>query len=148
MSGTWIGGHHLVFNYIPENQIWISNKLPKEERDRVILHEFTERALMEKGMAYDLAHIEALKTEGNITEAEIKEREYIRPEDVKNKLDETYSKNDDGTWQMGDRVIRYDDVMGIIYVNRGEKVIDQLLVRSMCDLETFINKLDEEFNKK
>lgn len=132
---SWIGGHNFVFQYIPTEQIWISNKLPVEERSKVILHEFTERSLMEKGMAYDLAHIEALKTEGNITEAEIKERAYLPPEEVKNKLNATYSKNDNGTWQMGNHIIKYDEKAGIVYVYDGEKIVEQLLIRDIKDLD-------------
>jgi hypothetical protein len=142
MTGIWVGMHHYVAEYVGLNEIWISDKLPIEERSRVILHEFTERSLMENGMAYDLAHIEALKTEGNISEAEIKERSYISPEEIKHKLDSNYTKNEDGTWQLKQHVLKYDSNAGIIYVYDGEKISDQLLIRSIDDIEEFINKFE------
>ena len=141
----YIGGHHYVFDYIPENEIWVSDL--DETPDSTALHEFVERkAMKEDGLSYADAHKKALKAEG-LPEQDISNREYITPQEVKEKLDQTYSKNENKTWQMAERVITYDDVAGIIYVKEGDKVIDQLLVRSMNDLETFINKLDEEFRK-
>jgi hypothetical protein len=144
---NYIGGHSKVFLFIPEGEVWVSDQVPPEERDKVCLHELTEYKSMKDGMNYAEAHILALKTENDITEAEIKEREYVNPEEVKEKLNQTYSKNDNGTWQMDIKVIRYDDIAGIIYVNDGDKIVEQLLVRSMNDLNTFIEKLDKEFQK-
>ena len=57
------GGHDLVYEFIPPNEIWIDDDLDLEEQDFVILHEITERNLMFKGCPYHKAHQVALKTE-------------------------------------------------------------------------------------
>lgn len=142
MTGTWIGMHHYVADYVPENQIWISNKLPEEEREKVILHEFTERDLMSKGMPYNLAHIEALKTEGDITEAQIKEREYISPQEVRIQFSRIFPITEkENEWDLkNNKKIIFDPIAGIIYVHEGDKITDQLLVRSSSDIEKFVTK--------
>jgi len=141
MTGTWVGMHHYVAQYVPLKEIWISNKLPKEERDRVIIHEFTERQLMEKGMPYNLSHIEALKAEGNLSEAEIKEREYIKPEETKQLLNKIYPISEkQNTWKLDDKVITFDEIAGIIYLYEGDKITDQLLIRSAEDINKFVEK--------
>ncbi len=146
MSGKWIGGHEFVFKYIPSKQVWISDQVPKEERKKIIVHELTERSLMEKGMPYNLAHIEALKTEGNITEAEIKERQYISPEETKSQFSRLYPKVEEkeNTWHLGNKIISFDEHAGIIYLHEGDKIIDQLLVRSSEDIEKFVTKYKVE----
>jgi len=142
----YIGGHHFVFDYIPENEVWVSDL--DLAPGNTAYHELVERmAMKDEGMTYADAHRKALKAEGT-PEADIPNREYITPEEVKKKLDATYSKNTDGTWQMDTRIIKYDSTAGIIYVQEGGKVIDQLLVRSMGDMEKLINKLDKEFQNK
>lgn len=50
------GGHHLVYDFVPENDVWIDNDMFKEEIPFVILHELYERDLMSKGSLYDDAH--------------------------------------------------------------------------------------------
>ncbi|MFA5999861.1 MAG: hypothetical protein WC783_02680 [Candidatus Paceibacterota bacterium] len=57
------GGHDLVYDYIPYNEIWIDNSLIKSEIPVTILHEIYERELMSNGYSYDDAHDEALKLE-------------------------------------------------------------------------------------
>ena len=50
------GGHSRVYNFIPENEVWIDDDLSLSERKFVILHELHERNLMNKGKKYDDAH--------------------------------------------------------------------------------------------
>jgi len=57
------GGHDKVYNYIPENQIWIDIQLPRKDRVFVLVHESFERNLMSKGMEYNKAHIKANREE-------------------------------------------------------------------------------------
>lgn len=57
------GGHDLVYNWIPEKEIWIDNDVVEKERPFIILHEFVERCFMEKGMVYEKAHMKALANE-------------------------------------------------------------------------------------
>jgi hypothetical protein len=44
----YIGCHHYgkKCEHIPVNEIWISNKIPEEERDAIINHELIEREIM------------------------------------------------------------------------------------------------------
>ena len=142
MSEKWVGGHSLVFQYIPENQIWISDQVPAEEREKIILHEYTELMAMRDGMPYNTAHIKALQTEGNLSEAELKQREYITPEETKSQFSRIYPKIEEkeNTWKLGSKVISFDERAGIIYVHEGEKITDQLLVRSTEDIEKFVEK--------
>ncbi len=61
-KGEFIGGHHYVFKYIPENEIWISN-LDKETYSTAV-HEYTERIIMkEQKLNYEDAHIIATNVE-------------------------------------------------------------------------------------
>ena len=46
------GGHDKIYNFIPENEIWIDDKVYKKERALVLIHELRERALMSKGWPY------------------------------------------------------------------------------------------------
>ena len=141
MTHNFIAGHHYVFNYIDINEIWISDQISEAEREKVILHEVIERNLMSKVMSYNLAHIEALKSEGDVTEAEIKQREYISPQETRMQFSKIYPIGEkENTWQLGDKVIKFDTHAGIIYLYDGEKIIDQVLVRSSSDIEKFVNK--------
>jgi len=140
---NYIGGHHFVFDYIPENEIWVSDQDEESDRQRTALHEFVERKCMsEDGMNYALAHQEALKAEGNIPEAELQKRLYITPETVKEKLNTIYPaiKEQENTWQVGKKLIIFDDIGGIIYLKDGEKITDQQLIRSTEDIEKFVTK--------
>ncbi|MFA6495021.1 MAG: hypothetical protein WC246_01920 [Candidatus Paceibacterota bacterium] len=51
-----MGGHDLVYPYIPKNEIWIDAKLDPREIPHVLAHESLERDLMSKGKSYDVAH--------------------------------------------------------------------------------------------
>lgn len=57
------GGHHLIYPWIPANEVWIDDDLVKQEIPFVLLHELHERALMTKGFSYNKAHPEASKIE-------------------------------------------------------------------------------------
>jgi hypothetical protein len=57
------GGHDHVYEYIPENEIWIDDTLKAAERPYALLHELHEYGLMKNGMDYDRAHAESSKLE-------------------------------------------------------------------------------------
>lgn len=50
------GGHGHVYEFIPNDEVWIDNDVTDAERPYVLLHELHERSLMENGMDYDRAH--------------------------------------------------------------------------------------------
>ena len=50
------GGHHYVYSYIPENEIWLDIKTDKKETPFIFLHEKIERDIMKKGKNYDQGH--------------------------------------------------------------------------------------------
>ena len=64
---NYLGSHHYgkKSDHIPENEIWISNKVPEKNLDNIIQHEIIERVIMRalqkyKGMdteySWDIAH--------------------------------------------------------------------------------------------
>ncbi|MCF7835926.1 MAG: hypothetical protein K9M15_02275, partial [Candidatus Marinimicrobia bacterium] len=57
------GGHDLVYDYVPENEVWVDDDIYEKERNFVLLHELFERSLMKKGYSYDNAHNEASEIE-------------------------------------------------------------------------------------
>lgn len=57
------GGHHLVYPWVPEKEIWIDDDLVSKEYPYVILHELHERLLMSQGATYNKAHPLASKIE-------------------------------------------------------------------------------------
>jgi hypothetical protein len=57
------GGHDYVYEFVPENEVWIDNDLEELERPYVLLHELHERNLMAKGWTYSNAHEDASKLE-------------------------------------------------------------------------------------
>lgn len=57
------GGHDHVYEFVPQNEVWIDNDLEEAERPYVLLHELHERNLMAKGWTYDRAHEESSKLE-------------------------------------------------------------------------------------
>lgn len=148
MSHNFIGGHSKVFLYIPENEIWVSNLQSEEEIKRTSLHEFVEYKLMrDEGYNYAKAHIEALKTEGNITEAEIEKRRYIEPEQTIVELTKGFPilSEKENEWKLDDkRTVKFDDIKGIIYLWEEDKIRDQVLVRSTEDIEKFVSKYKVE----
>lgn len=58
-----LGGHDLVYSYIPRNELWIDARLKADERRFTLLHEVEERRLMKRGMSYADAHDFALAAE-------------------------------------------------------------------------------------
>jgi hypothetical protein len=51
------GGHDLVYDWIPEKEIWIDSNLDSDTFKYIILHEFIERSIMEKfNLDYETAH--------------------------------------------------------------------------------------------
>ena len=57
------GGHDHVYEFVPQNEVWIDNDLEEAERPYVLLHELHERNLMAKGLDYDHAHEDSSKLE-------------------------------------------------------------------------------------
>lgn len=57
------GGHDIVYNFVPKNEVWIDDDLPPRERKFVLLHEICERNLMLKGKDYNSAHLVASSKE-------------------------------------------------------------------------------------
>ena len=47
------GGHDLVYNFIPKNEVWIDDDIYRKEIPFVLIHELHERRLMLKGWSYD-----------------------------------------------------------------------------------------------
>jgi hypothetical protein len=57
------GGHDCVYEFVPENEIWIDDAIIETERGFVLLHELHERNLMAKGWPYSKAHAESSRLE-------------------------------------------------------------------------------------
>jgi hypothetical protein len=57
------GGHDHVYEFVPQNEVWIDNDLQGPERPYVLLHELHERNLMAGGWDYDRAHEDSSKLE-------------------------------------------------------------------------------------
>ncbi len=57
------GGHHEVYGYVPEGEVWIDDAVPPKERSFILLHETHELRLMEMGLKYDKAHAECSRIE-------------------------------------------------------------------------------------
>jgi hypothetical protein len=53
------GGHDYVYEFVPENEIWIDDAIVENERGYVLLHELHERNLMAKGWPYSKAHADS-----------------------------------------------------------------------------------------
>ena len=58
-----LGGHHLVYDYIPKDEVWIDAKTDQADWDYTVIHEIEEHKRMKKGMSYADAHDFALATE-------------------------------------------------------------------------------------
>lgn len=58
-----MGGHTLVYPFIPDNDIWIEEGLGKRDREATVVHEVNELSFMRKGMSYEEAHKLANKAE-------------------------------------------------------------------------------------
>jgi hypothetical protein len=57
------GGHDYVYEFVPENEVWIDDAIVEAERGYVLLHELHERNRMAKGVPYDKAHDESSRLE-------------------------------------------------------------------------------------
>ena len=57
------GGHDKVYSFVPKNEVWLEETIPKKEIKLILLHEIHERNLMIKGLSYDNAHKSASKIE-------------------------------------------------------------------------------------
>ncbi len=57
------GGHDCVYEFVPENEIWIDDDLEEPERPYVLLHELHEHNRMKAGMPYSKAHAESSRLE-------------------------------------------------------------------------------------
>lgn len=57
------GGHDHVYEFVPENEVWIDDDIEEEERPYVLLHELHERTRMANGWPYSKAHAESSELE-------------------------------------------------------------------------------------
>jgi hypothetical protein len=57
------GGHDYVYEFVPENEVWIDDDIAEPERGFVLVHELHERRLMSSGWTYDKAHDDSSKLE-------------------------------------------------------------------------------------
>src|SRR5512136_2077171 len=53
------GGHDYVYEFVPQNEVWIDNDIEDSERGCVLLHELHERNKMAQGWDYNKAHYES-----------------------------------------------------------------------------------------
>ena len=58
-----LGGHDLVYSYIPKKEIWIDIHADPKDEKYTLIHELDERERMSKGMSYGNAHDFALAVE-------------------------------------------------------------------------------------
>lgn len=57
------GGHDYVYEFVPDNEVWIDDDVEEEERGYVLLHELHERNLMAKNWPYSRAHHDSSRIE-------------------------------------------------------------------------------------
>ncbi len=57
------GGHDYVYEFVPENEVWIDDDIVEPERGYILLHEIHERNLMAKGWPYSKAHTDSSRLE-------------------------------------------------------------------------------------
>jgi hypothetical protein len=57
------GGHDHVYEFVPENEVWIDDAIEEPERGYVLLHELHERNRMTEGWPYNRAHSESSRLE-------------------------------------------------------------------------------------
>ena len=57
------GGHDYVYEFVPENEVWIDDDIEEQERGYVLLHELHERNRMAAGSPYSKAHEESSRIE-------------------------------------------------------------------------------------
>lgn len=51
-----MGGHDLIYSYIPFQTVWFDNRMDKKDIPHVKLHELAERKFMAGGRNYDISH--------------------------------------------------------------------------------------------
>jgi hypothetical protein len=57
------GGHDYVYEFVPENEVWIDDAIEEKERGYVLLHELHEHNRMASGWPYNKAHAESSRLE-------------------------------------------------------------------------------------
>jgi hypothetical protein len=57
------GGHDYVYEFVPQNEVWIDDAIIEQERGYVLLHELHERNRMASGWPYSKAHAESSRLE-------------------------------------------------------------------------------------
>ena len=57
------GGHDYVYEFVPQDEVWIDDDVHEDERGFVLFHELHERRLMAQGMDYDSAHADSSRLE-------------------------------------------------------------------------------------
>ncbi len=57
------GGHDYVYEFVPQNEVWIDDAIVEPERGFVLLHELHERNRMATGWPYSKAHAESSSLE-------------------------------------------------------------------------------------
>jgi hypothetical protein len=57
------GGHDYVYEFVPQNEVWVDDDIREEERGYVLLHELHERNRMASGWPYSKAHAESSRIE-------------------------------------------------------------------------------------
>jgi hypothetical protein len=57
------GGHDHVYEFVPQNEVWIDNDVQEKERPYVLFHELHERNLMIRGWTYEKAHADSSRIE-------------------------------------------------------------------------------------
>jgi hypothetical protein len=57
------GGHDYVYEFVPEDEVWIDDDIEEQERGYVLLHELHERNRMAAGSPYSKAHEESSRIE-------------------------------------------------------------------------------------
>jgi hypothetical protein len=57
------GGHDYVYEFVPQNEVWIDDAIVETERGYVLLHELHERNLMANGLPYSKAHADSSRIE-------------------------------------------------------------------------------------
>lgn len=65
------GGHSFVYNFIPEDEIWIEDMAHPDDQRKILSHELAERFLMKHlGLSYPKAHEKANKLEARLRNGE------------------------------------------------------------------------------
>jgi hypothetical protein len=57
------GGHDYVYEFVPQDEVWIDDAIEEVERGFVLLHELHERNRMAEGLPYSKAHAESSRIE-------------------------------------------------------------------------------------